>query len=78
MGVKKSRVWTSAVSELSKYTPASSAVAEPTRRFESLVCGRSRKTCESDSGSSLDAQPPQATREVSLIGSDMLVLLNIY
>lgn len=63
------------MSELSRYTPASSAVADPTRRFVSLVCGRSRKTCESDSGSSLEAQPPQATSDVSLIDSDIIIII---
>ncbi len=57
--------------------PASSAVADPTSRLGSFVCGRSRKTCESDSGSSLDAQPPHATNEVSLIGSDINVVIRI-
>src|SRR5574339_200625 len=66
MGVKKSTVWTKARSRSIRYTPASSAVADPTRRFESRTRGRRRRTCARARWLSFEAQPAQEDNEVSL------------
>src|SRR2546428_819151 len=61
MGVKKSTVWTSAISGLSRYTPASSLVSKPTSTFGSLGRGKRRKTESSNPGLSFAAQPAALT-----------------
>src|SRR5437016_8937313 len=68
-GVKTSTVWTRARSGAMRYTPASSAVLVATRTAGSVTGGRWRRTCARSAGPSLEAQPAQATIEVSLIRS---------
>src|SRR5579863_2517230 len=68
-GVKKSTVWTSARSSLSRYTPASSLVVKPTSTFGSVGSGRRRKIESSVPGLSLAAQPAALTMAVSFTGS---------
>src|SRR5467141_2325228 len=65
MGVKKSTVWTSAISGLSRYTPASSLVSKPTSTFGSVGRGKRRKTESSNPGLSFAAQPAALTMAVS-------------
>src|SRR5262245_43841625 len=65
MGVKKSTVCTRAISSVTLYTPASSAVDVSTRRFGSFCGGRSARACPNTVGLIFDAQPAQATRLVS-------------
>src|SRR5260370_26055379 len=65
MGVKKSTVCTSAISGLSRYTPASSLVSKPTSTFGSVGRGKRRKTESSNPGLSFAAQPAALTIAVS-------------
>src|SRR5215470_19053897 len=65
MGVKKSTVWTRAISSVTLYTPASSAVEVSTKRFGSCCGGSSDRACPNTVGLILEAQPAQATRLVS-------------
>src|SRR5260370_6664785 len=65
MGVKKSTVCTSAISWLSRYTPASSLVSKPTSTFGSVGRGKRRKTESSNPGLSFAAQPAALTMAVS-------------
>src|SRR5215472_603562 len=65
IGVKKSTVWTSAISALSWYTPASSLVSKPTSTFGSVGRGKPRKTESSKLGLSFAAQPAALTIAVS-------------
>src|SRR6266403_3987349 len=65
MGVKKSTVCTSAISRLSRYTPASSLVSKPTSTFGSVGRGKRRKTESSNPGLSFAAQPAALTMAVS-------------
>src|SRR5713226_5099718 len=65
MGVKKSTVWTSAISSPSRYTPASSLVSKPTSTFGSVGRGKRRKTESSNPGLSFAAQPAALTMAVS-------------
>src|SRR5262245_11914021 len=65
MGVKKSTVCTSAISSVSLYTPASSAVDVSTRRFGSCCGGSCARACPNTVGLIFEAQPAQATRLVS-------------
>src|ERR1700677_4461070 len=57
MGVKKSTVWTKAHSGVSLYTPASSAVSNPTSTFSFAQRGIRASTWSKTFGLSLDAQP---------------------
>src|SRR5437870_11885146 len=66
MGVKKSTVCTSARSLVRRYTPASSALAEPTSTFGSRNFGNCRKTCDRAFWLSFDAHPAQDESDVSL------------
>src|SRR6267154_2972232 len=65
MGVKKSTVCTSAISRLSRYTPASSLVSKPTSTLGSVGRGKRRKTESSNPGLSFAAQPAALTMAVS-------------
>src|SRR5262245_48245115 len=65
MGVKKSTVWTRAISSVTLYTPASSAVEVSTKRFGSCCGGSRARACPNTVGLILEAQPAQATRLVS-------------
>src|SRR5437660_12704693 len=65
MGVKKSTVRTSAISGLSRYTPASSLVSKPTSTLGSVGRGKRRKTESSNPGLSFAAQPAALTIAVS-------------
>src|SRR5262244_2535034 len=65
MGVKKSTVCTRAISSVTLYTPASSAVEVSTKRFGSCCGGSSARACPNTVGLILEAQPAQATRLVS-------------
>src|SRR5260221_319725 len=65
IGVKKSTVCTSAISGLSRYTPASSLVSKPTSTFGSVGRGKRRKTESSNPGLSFAAQPAALTMAVS-------------
>src|ERR1700682_3684631 len=66
MGVKKSTVCTSARPLVRRYTPASSALVEPTSTFGSLNFGSCRKTCDRAFWLSFDAHPAQDESDVSL------------
>src|SRR2546429_9253173 len=66
MGVKKSTVCTSARLLVRRYTPASSAVAEPTSTFGSRNFGSCRKTCDRAFWLNFDAHPAQDESDVSL------------
>src|SRR5207302_2664044 len=66
MGVKKSTVCTSARSLVRRYTPASSALAEPTSTFGSRKFGSCRKTCDRAFWLNFDAHPAQDESDVSL------------
>src|SRR6266481_2241474 len=66
MGVKKSTVCTSARSFVKRYTPASSALTEPTSTFGSRNFGSCRKTCDRAFWLSFDAHPAQDESDVSL------------
>src|SRR6476660_8589685 len=66
MGVKKSTVWTSARSFVKRYTPASSALTEPTSTFGSRNFGSCRKTCDRAFWLNFDAHPAQDESDVSL------------
>ena len=66
MGVKKSTVCTSAQSLVRRYTPASSALTEPTRTFGSRNFGSCRKTCDRAFWLNFDAHPAQDESDVSL------------
>src|SRR5438067_9772444 len=66
MGVKKSTVCTSAQSLVRRYTPASSALAEPMRTFGSRNFGSCRKTCDRAFWLNLDAHPAQDESDVKL------------
>src|SRR5580658_8038748 len=57
MGVKKSTVWTKAHSGDSLYTPASSAVSNPTSTFSFAQRGIRASTWSKTFGLSLEAQP---------------------
>src|SRR5439155_5847563 len=65
MGVKKSTVCTRASSAVSWYTPASSAVSNPTSTFSSAQRGTVAKTLSNNFGLSLDAQPAALTWAVN-------------
>src|SRR5476649_2351129 len=65
MGVKKSTVCTRASSAVSLYTPASSAVSNPTSTFSSAQRGTVARTWSNNFGLSLDAQPAALTWAVS-------------
>src|SRR3990172_9924012 len=67
IGGKKSTVLTSARSGAIRYTPASSPVFSPTRRFGSTAGGRRRRTSPSVFASILAAQPAQLAHCVSRI-----------
>src|SRR5512147_145247 len=67
MGVKKSAVRTMAVSSEMRYTPASSAFADPTSTFGSDNCGKCPRTWDKSAGLNFAAQPAQLERCVSLI-----------
>ena len=66
MGVKKSTVCTSARSLVRRYTPASSALTEPTSTFGSRNFGSCRKTCDRAFWLNFDAHPAQDESDVSL------------
>src|SRR4029077_19211946 len=66
MGVKKSTVCTSARSFVKRYTPASSALTEPTSTFGSRNFGSCRKTCDRAFWLNFDAHPAQDESDVSL------------
>src|SRR5438094_8817621 len=66
MGVKKSTVCTSARSLVRRYTPASSALTEPTSTFGSCNFGSCRKTCDRAFWLNFDAHPAQDESDVSL------------
>src|SRR5467141_3536175 len=66
MGVKKSTVCTSARSFVKRYTPASSALTEPTSTFGSRNFGSCRKTCDRACWLNFDAHPAQDESDVSL------------
>src|SRR5216117_3439761 len=66
MGVKKSTVCTSAQSFVKRYTPASSALTEPTSTCGSRNFGSCRKTCERAFWLNFDAHPAQDESDVSL------------
>jgi hypothetical protein len=66
MGVKKSTVCTSARPLVRRYTPASSALAEPTSTFGSRNFGSCRKTCDRAFWLNFDAHPAQDESDVSL------------
>src|SRR3979409_658823 len=66
MGVKKSTVCTSARPLVRRYTPASSALAEPTSTFGSRNFGSCRKTCDRACWLNFDAHPAQDESDVSL------------
>src|SRR5271155_3327532 len=65
IGVKKSTVCTRAISSVIRYTPASSLVSKPTRRFGSVGRGRRFNTESSKPGLILAAQPAAFTACVS-------------
>src|SRR5260370_22347171 len=65
MGVKKSTVWTNAISGLSRYTPASSLVSKPTSTFGSVGRGKRRKTESSNPGLTFAGQRAASTIAVS-------------
>src|SRR5450432_119847 len=65
MGVKKSTVWTKALSGPSRYTPPSSACSKPTRTFGSCCRANFPSTVSSTAGLSLEAQPAALTFSVS-------------
>src|SRR6185503_2432526 len=75
MGVKKSTVCTKASSAVSLYTPASSAVSNPTSTFSFVTRGISRKTRSNNFGLSLDAQPAALTCAVNLCCTTITVSL---
>src|SRR5580658_8011216 len=64
MGVKKSTVWTKAHSGESLYTPASSAVSNPTSTFSFAQRGIRASTWSKTFGLSLEAQPAAEERAV--------------
>ena len=64
MGVKKSTVCTKARSGATLYTPASSAVSNPTSTLRSVWVGKRFSTEWSRPGGSLLAQPPALTCSV--------------
>src|SRR5580658_3957147 len=64
MGVKKSTVWTKAHSGESLYTPASSAVSNPTSTFSFAQRGIRASTWSKTFGLSFDAQPAAEERLV--------------
>src|ERR1700674_5364438 len=74
IGVKKSTLKTSAMSELKRYTPASSADALPTSTFGSVMRGSPPRTCASTLASTLDAQPAQETMCVKRVMSLRVIL----
>src|SRR6266567_6047756 len=76
MGVKKSTVWTRAVSGAIRYTPASSARSKPTKTFGSCCRANFPSTLSSAAGLSLDAQPADLTVSVrrTVLVSDMETL----
>jgi hypothetical protein len=57
----------SAVSSLILYTPASSGLSIPTRRFGFAITGRAFTALSRNSGPSLQAQPAPRTIVVSFI-----------
>jgi len=72
----KSAVVTTAISSVSRYTPASSLVSNPTSRFGSSIRGRSARSLPSPTGSILAAQPQVLERPVRVaflngLNSDM-------
>src|ERR1700722_2579262 len=73
MGVKKSTVCTKAHSGVSLYTPASSAVSNPTNTFSFAQRGIRASTWSKTFGLSLEAQPAAEVWAVRwpLVGGDM-------
>lgn len=67
MGVKKSRVWMSAVSSFKRYTPASSQVSAPTINLSSLGNVIPQSIWLRSPGPSFAAQPAAFTVDVSFI-----------
>ena len=67
IGVKKSTVCTRASSGVSLYTPASSAVSNPTSTFSSAQRGTLASTRSNNFGLSLDAQPAAFTWAVNFL-----------
>src|ERR1700690_1989147 len=67
MGVKKSPVGARASSAVSLYTPASSAVSNPTSTFSSAQRGTAAKTLSNNFGLSLLAQPAAFTCAVNFL-----------
>src|SRR4029453_15778431 len=66
MGGKKSTVCTSAQSFVKRYTPASSALTEPTSTFGWRNFGSCRKTCDRAFWLNFDAHPAQDESDVRL------------
>src|SRR5688500_7884383 len=65
IGGKKSRVWTMAMSGVTRYTAASSLDPRPTSSSAGLACcWRGRRTCASGPGPSFAPQPAQVARVV--------------
>src|ERR1700733_15411590 len=75
IGVKKSTVWTKAHSGVSLYTPASSAVSNPTSTFSFAQRGIRASTWSKTFGLSAEAQPAAEVwavrRLLVLVGADM-------
>src|SRR5699024_3471978 len=68
IGVKKSVVWTIAVSSFNLYTPASSFVSSPTSTFGfGVLAGRLRNTFARSVGPILHPHPPLDDNEVNFI-----------
>src|SRR6185437_2144810 len=69
MGVRKSTVWTRAISSERRYTPASSLVSKPTSKFGSFGRGRRRSTESKRPGLNFAAQPAALAADVKRTGS---------
>src|ERR1700681_810372 len=78
MGVKKSTVCTRASSGVSLYTPASSAVSNPTSTFSSAQRGTVARTLSNTFGLSLDAQPAAFTWAVSFFSCVVSLMTSPY
>lgn len=77
MGVKKSSVCIKAISEVILYTPASSEVSIPTRRFLSFLKLSFLSISERSPGPILDAHPADLTFSVSF-SSSIIACLYIF
>src|ERR1700690_3224769 len=79
MGGKRPTVWTSAISGVRRYTPASSAWSKPTSTLGSCCRANFPSTVSSAAGLSLEAQPAAFTDSVSRNGllSDMELLYRV-